>query len=286
MIHKDLSESLSFAQGTINVAHVNLPFPFPNHWHGFLEIIAPNNNETEIVIDNKTYRLTERQIALIPPRTLHAITKAGSTPQLIIQFSGNMLPRLHDFISANHFLYLQKVIDNDDFNGQEITPLDILHKIKEYRYSDNPFKEFHIYRELMDLFIVLGNYNFALNNDVSSKNNHPEWYYDKFHSIAKYIDEHYAEKLSLEEVASYAGFSMHHFSRIFKAYFGDSFSEHVMKQRVMHAVEILEHSNTSLLDTALASGFSSYSSFNRAFKQVMHCSPSNFRKMRNSSPLS
>ncbi|MCL2033824.1 MAG: AraC family transcriptional regulator, partial [Oscillospiraceae bacterium] len=155
-----------------------------------------------------------------------------------------------------------------------------------YRYSDNPFKEFHIYRELMDLFIVLGNYNFALNNDVSSKNNHPEWYYDKFHSIAKYIDEHYAEKLSLEEVASYAGFSMHHFSRIFKAYFGDSFSEHVMKQRVMHAVEILEHSNTSLLDTALASGFFSYSSFNRAFKQVMHCSPSNFRKMRNSSPLS
>lgn len=286
MIKKDLSESLSFVHGSINVAYGNLPSNFPSHWHSCLEIIAPCTDNLEITISNKVYHLNKQQFALIPPRKLHSISGAKNAPQLIIQFSNNFLPQLYDFTANRHLLYLQKIIDNDDFHEHGILPLDILFKIKDYYYSDIPFKEFHIYQSLLELFIILGKYNFTLNDQLSAKKNlQDQVYYEKFDSIAKYIDTHHASKVSLEDVASYAGFSKYHFSRIFKEYFETPFPEYVMKQRIKHAIEILENPDVSILNAAFSSGFSSQSSFNRAFKQIMHCTPSDFRKMFKCSPI-
>lgn len=280
MIKKDLSESLSYTHGSINVAYGTPLSHFPNHWHSSLEIITPCSKDLEITIDKETYHLVKGQFALIPPRMLHSIGKARNSFPLIIQFSNDLLPRLHDFTANRHILYLQKVIDNEDFHNYEVSPLNILFKIKDCYYSDITFKEFHLYRELLALFITLGEYNFMLNNQLSEKKNHQNQVYDqKFESVAKYIDEHYASKITLEEVASYAGFSKYHFSRIFKEYFETSFPEYVMKQRIRHAIELLENPDISILNAALLSGFSSHSSFVRVFKQVMSCTPSHFRSM-------
>lgn len=286
MIRKDLSESLTFMRGSINVAYGTLPPDFPNHWHSHTEIIAPCINDLELTIDNEVYHLNEWQFALIPPRKLHSIAKAANSPQLIIQFSNDLLPRLHDFNANRHLLYLQQIMDNHDFCDYEISPLDILFKIRDYYLSDISFKEFYLYRELLNLFITLGEFNFKLNNQLAEKKNFQhKIHHDKFDSVAQYIDEHYASKISLEEVASYAGFSKYHFSRIFKDYFETPFPEYVMKQRIKHALEMLENPNISILNTALLSGFSSHSSFNRAFRRIMHCSPSDFRNMFNCFPL-
>ena len=284
MIQKDLSEPLSFVQEAIRVALINLPSYYPKHWHSFPEIIASCNGELDIIIDNKSYHLKENQFALIPPRKLHSIENVENSTVLVIQFSNDSLPRLHDFVTNRHILYLQETIDNNDFSNHEIKPIDILYKIKECYFSNIAFKEFHLYRELLQFFIVLGNYNFKLNNNLSTEKRNQN-HYKKFNSVAKYIDEHYASNISLDEVSSYAGFSKYHFSRIFKEYFEISFPEYVMKQRVKHAIELLEDPNNSILNAALLSGFSSPSSFNRVFKQIMHCTPSNFRKMYNGFPL-
>ncbi|MDR1687082.1 MAG: AraC family transcriptional regulator [Clostridiales bacterium] len=286
MKKEDLFESLSVVHGSVNVAYGGLPSFFPNHWHGFLEIIVPDAGGLDITIDNKEYRLSEGQFALIPPRKLHSIANTLAAPQLIIQFSNDLLPRLNGSNSNRRMLYLQRVIDNGDFANCENKPLDILFKIKDYCESETPFKEFHLNRELLDLFIVLGEYNYKLNAALSARKNfQSQVSFEKFDSVIKYINDKCASKISLEEVASYAGFSKYHFSRIFKEYFETSFPEYVMKQRIKHAIEILENSDISILDAALLSGFNSHSSFNRVFKQVMHCAPSDFRKMFNCSGL-
>lgn len=286
MIKKDLSESLTFMQGSINVAYGKLPSHFPTHWHSHSEIIAPCIHDLELTIDHEVYHLNEWQFALIPPRKLHSIAKADHATQLIIQFSNDLLPRLHDFNANRRLLYFQQIVNNHDFCNHEVSPLDILFRIRDYYLSDISFKEFHLYRELLDFFIVLGEFNFRLNHQLSEKKNFQnKVYHDKFKSVAQYIDEHCTAKISLEEVASYAGFSKYHFSRIFKEYFGMPFPEYVMKQRIKYAIELLENPSISILNIALLSGFSSHSSFNRTFKRIMHCSPSDFRNMFNGSPL-
>lgn len=58
-----------------------------------------------------------------------------------------------------------------------------------------------------------------------------------------------------------------------------SFPEYIASLRVAKAAELLENSSLSILEIAMRSGFSNLSSFNRAFKEVNHCTPSQFRKM-------
>lgn len=286
MIQKDLSEALFFSHNmSINIAYNNNYTNFPNHWHGCQEIIISLSDQMEITIDTESYALKKNQFALIPPRKLHSITKMGHGPLFIIQFTNDFLPRLNDYTANRHLFYFQKIICNQDFSEYKETPIDILYNIKNYFYSSIQFKEFLMYQELLKLFIMIGEYNSKLYHLSSPNKLRKRIHPTILHSITMYIAENCTNEISLEEVASFAGFSKYHFSRIFKEYFDTSFPEYIMKQRIYHAIELLENPDISILNAALSAGFTSHSSFNRTFKQVMNCTPSSFRKMFNKSLL-
>ncbi len=58
-------------------------------------------------------------------------------------------------------------------------------------------------------------------------------------SVCRYINVHYMENLSLEEVAAVSGFSKFHFTRIFKQYMNMTFYEYLNSKRVKRAEELL-----------------------------------------------
>ena len=101
-------------------------------------------------------------------------------------------------------------------------------------------------------------------------------------SACRYINVHYMENLSLEEVAAVSGFSKFHFTRIFKQYMNMTFYEYLNSKRVKRAEELLYDKKMSITDVAMNSGFSSLSAFNRTFKTVKACSPSDYRRQRES----
>ncbi|WP_349944974.1 helix-turn-helix domain-containing protein [Lacrimispora sp. BS-2] len=60
-----------------------------------------------------------------------------------------------------------------------------------------------------------------------------------------------------------------------------TFYEDLNSRRVKRAEELLYNTREmSITDVAMGSGFSSMSAFNRTFKKIKHCSPSNYRKIR------
>jgi AraC-type DNA-binding domain-containing proteins len=268
----------------INVAYGELHRSFPTHWHRFTEIILPLSDEMDVTIGNKTYSLSPSQFALIPPRELHSLLfhPNKNLSQMIIQFSSDAIPLIHDFAANRHVFYNKTVINNDDFADFSETPIDILLRIKDYYCSNLSFKDLRISQELIGLFIMLGNYNTQLKAKSANKKNHQKMVLnDKFIDIARYISEHCTQDISLDDAASYAGFSRYHFSRIFKEYFDISFPEYVAKQRIGYAIELLENLDLSILDIALLSGFSSHAAFNRTFKRLMHMTPSKFQRLLN-----
>ena len=268
----------------INVAYGELHRSFPTHWHRFAEIILPLSDDMDVTVGNETYSLSPSQFALIPPRELHSLLfqPNKNLSQMVIQFSSDAIPLIHDFAANRHVFYLQKVINNDDFSAFPETPMDILHRIKDYYYSNISFKDLRISQELIGLFIMLGNYNTRLEAESTNKKNPQKTVLnDKFIDIARYISDHCTQDISLNEVASYARFSRYHFSRIFKEYFDVSFPEYVAKQRIYYAIELLENLELSILDIALLSGFSSHAAFNRTFKRLMHLTPSKYQRLLN-----
>lgn len=76
-----------------------------------------------------------------------------------------------------------------------------------------------------------------------------------------------ASSLKLDDVARVAGFSPHHFHRIFRALMGETLANFVKRVRLERAVSLLSHQpDRSLTDVALATGFSSSSDFSRCFR--------------------
>lgn len=104
-------------------------------------------------------------------------------------------------------------------------------------------------------------------------------YAKRFDKVFDHIDRHMDEELSVEQLASVAGFSMFHFHRQFSHYTGIAVAAYVRMVRLRHAsYRLAFRSDERIIDIALDVGFDSPEAFSRAFKQAYGQSPSQFRK--------
>ncbi|MBQ7886243.1 MAG: helix-turn-helix transcriptional regulator, partial [Clostridia bacterium] len=100
-----------------------------------------------------------------------------------------------------------------------------------------------------------------------------------FLDVCTYIANHCAQKLTLEQVAAYSGYSKYHFARMFKAYSGMSFYDFFLRQRVLLCEQLLSNPSLSVTEVALKSGFGSIATFNRIFKQYEKMTPTEYRRL-------
>ena len=80
----------------------------------------------------------------------------------------------------------------------------------------------------------------------------------------KYIESHLSEELSAEKIASFVGYSVFHFCRVFKEETGKSLMSYVRDKRLEIAEEDLENGE-STAEVAIKYGFETSSGFARAY---------------------
>lgn len=96
-------------------------------------------------------------------------------------------------------------------------------------------------------------------------------------SSVRYIDDHLKEPLSVETLASQAGFSPYYYCRLFSLYMGMPVMEYVRHRRLAKgASEICE--GRRILDVAMDYGFESHNGFSKAFRKVYGFSPNEYRR--------
>lgn len=94
----------------------------------------------------------------------------------------------------------------------------------------------------------------------------------------EYIQEHYRESISVEQIASYVQKSPNYFSAVFKKEVGVSFSLFINQLRINEAKRLLKETMLPLSEIAVLAGYSDYAYFVSVFKKLEGCSPSNLRK--------
>lgn len=95
-----------------------------------------------------------------------------------------------------------------------------------------------------------------------------------------YIEGHFADAVSLDDLAEVAGLSRFHLSRTFAQVTGSSVSAYLRGRRLTEAARKLAQSDDSILDVALAFGYGSHEAFTRAFRDVFSVTPETVRKQR------
>lgn len=101
----------------------------------------------------------------------------------------------------------------------------------------------------------------------------------KIEKMTLHIARNFMERLTVKEIADVAYVNPDYANVIFKKAFGHSIMKHVMIERINHAQRALLFTDDSISNIAMDCGFSSISCFNSAFRNLNHCSPSEYRKI-------
>ena len=101
-----------------------------------------------------------------------------------------------------------------------------------------------------------------------------------FGRVARYIDRHYAEDLSIEQLARQFYLSPYHLSHIFRQKTGYSLKQYVLRRRIGEAQMRLVNAQDSVQTISEAVGFADASYFSRIFSKYVGLTPTEYRKFR------
>lgn len=98
--------------------------------------------------------------------------------------------------------------------------------------------------------------------------------------LKDYIEEHLAEPLTLEELASQVSLSKYHFVRTFKQSTGTTPHSYVLERRLNHASQLLKNGDQLISNIAYDCGFSDPAHFSRVFRRKFGLGPRDFRSKK------
>ncbi len=95
--------------------------------------------------------------------------------------------------------------------------------------------------------------------------------------IGVYLAQHYAEDISMQDVAQAMNYSDAYFCKLFKECFRVNFSAYLNEYRVEQAKRLLQDRSLGIRAVSLACGYSDANYFTRVFKRITNQTPSEFR---------
>jgi len=96
--------------------------------------------------------------------------------------------------------------------------------------------------------------------------------------VRKYMEEHYADNLSLEEVSRLVNISPYYFSKLFKDEAGTNFIDYLTSIRVAKAKEFLKDPALNIKEVCVKCGYKDQNYFSRIFKKQENETPSEYRE--------
>ena len=99
-----------------------------------------------------------------------------------------------------------------------------------------------------------------------------------------HIEAHLRAELTAGELAQMAGYSVYHYSRLFRAATGMSVGHYILRRRLLHGGYAMAQGKSGV-DAAAEYGFDTYAGFYRAFLREFGCTPSEYlRSSRGKKP--
>jgi len=252
---------------------------YPVHWHNAVELIMPIKNEYTVTVNAMDYLVPENDVLIIPPGELHSMPAIPGR-RIIFQCDNSILGEISALEPVMRSLNVPVLINGDMDKELHVLAKKTMLDILSLYNSKSELADVKIYVKVIELFMALREYQLEQQKIVMDCDDEKiDEYSEKFGTVLKYIDNNFMYDITLEQLADVAGYSKYHFSRIFKQYNSMSYLQYINARRTKAAELLLLDPSIPITEVAMRSGFKSLTTFNRIFKEIKHCTPTDFKKL-------
>ena len=253
------------------------------HWHDEVELLIINSGKLQVHTETDLFELDAGQGIIINQNAVHAFQ--AISPRECTCYSIAFAPRfflepsqlsmtakyLHPVLSSFQYLLLNE----ESAWGEQV--LNIANDIIAINMTKKPGFELLTKGHLCQLWAKIYEKSATLQ---TSKPSTTPFSADKerLRNAISYIEEHYADTITLDEIADTVHVSKSECCRFFKRTLKMTPFEYLMKYRIHMACQYMltSHEKVSISHLAFSVGFNNVSYFNKVFKKYMNCTPKEY----------
>lgn len=222
-----------------------------------------------LIVGGNEYQICKDQGALLLPGEAHEYYGDSSDDWVVdwIGLSGSGISEFFEKTAKMTSTFVYNVAQPDDIR-------DAMEQIMAAAQSPNPIKTMDVsaltYNFLMNLLKHASTSN---SNSISSR-------YNRLTPVLNYIEDHYAEAITLKELSELLGVTPQHLCTLFRKIMNTRIFEYINLVRIKKSKEfLLDQPGTAIRDVAHTNGFEDVSYFCYIFKRIEKTTPGDFRKL-------
>ena len=267
------------------------------HWHEEAEIGWIQEGEIDYDINFESFRVRKGDLLLIAPHILHAAHavpgKRMVSESLVFHLDmlGYQTPdactiRCISPLQNGKYRFVPVVHSGQPGYGELVACMEELLGCMQPREdavpkAEEPAEELYRKELLFRLFRLLYRYGYVVKNEGGREDFAAE---EKMKQVLTFIRSHYAEALTVGQLAGLCHFSETYFMSFFKRFAGMTCVEYINHYRLSQAARTLVQTDRPVTEAALENGFRNISYFNRQFRRQYGTTPREYRKAAEGRP--
>jgi AraC-like DNA-binding protein/mannose-6-phosphate isomerase-like protein (cupin superfamily) len=262
------------------------------HRHEYMQINYIYQGSGKHLVNHGEFTIVKGDIFIIPPYIPHCIIASPDSSIIIFElefepgFVNQNFGNIENTRSFFDFAYIEPFLVHEgqvkprlNLNGKFQVEIETMldEALQEYKEQKSGY-QLLIKALLLKLLVQVGR---EFVRDLENSESRPIYdrHRDAIFGALKFIEEHYDEELSVEDVAKKFILSQSYFSYLFKSITAKTFTEYLNRLRISKSLELLKNTDQKVLDICYQVGFNNVNHFNRIFRQQIGVSPLRFRKI-------
>lgn len=249
------------------------------HWHEDIEFLYVQEGKLDFIVNGKELELKAGEGIFVNSRRIHSNwSKLGEYcifiygivhPSILTASPYIEQQYIKPLVSSSTFDYI--LLNKNDWTGE------IIEEIENLMEKDQ--------KASVEIGVIECAYKFIRliyeNVDMSKQINPVSPVYTKtFQSMLSFIQEHYMEKISLDEIAKAGNIGKTLCAKLFKQYVAKTPGDYLISFRIMKSMEMLSGTDMSVTEIAYSTGFTSASHYTKTFREIIGCTPMKYRGLK------
>lgn len=252
------------------------------HWHKELEIIYVKKGVLHIGIGEETIEANEGDFVLVASGRIHYVLASAQSVRYVYQFDEKLF---YDLMQDQYALYSLRDLWKEYPAHSLLWKQELAQQVRGYldaiyeESQQHPYAYMFAVKGYLCLMILEMYRNIAYFPNAQREEYQVETtpVLEKLDHIFRYVEEHYAQAITLEDVASEIGFSTFYFTRFFKRNVGKTFLQFLNEYRIDKAKWILINEDIKTTEMIERIGMGSTKTYFRIFKDITGLTPKAFK---------